>query len=203
MVNGATTATLAVGGLGAVLVDGAKKASSLQNTYKVTSNLLVNGGEKVSEVTRNVAQMQKDGQAYSVKYGKSQSDIALQYQELIKRGYSSASALGAMKSELQGSVASGDAFSDVVKVSSQTLDAFNLRTNNTAKMTKNTKKVVNELAYAADMSATSFAGIGKGMEYVGDTAHNSGISLAESSAALGELANHGLEADRALVKLAA
>ncbi|MFT8556548.1 phage tail tape measure protein [Liquorilactobacillus hordei] len=197
LVNGATTATLAVGGLGAVLVDGAKKASSLQNTYKVTSNLLVNGGEKVSEVTKNVAQMQKDGQAYSVKYGKSQSDIALQYQELIKRGYSSASALGAMKSELQGSVASGDAFSDVVKVSSQTLDAFNLRTNNTAKMTKNTKKVVNELAYAADMSATSFAGIGKGMEYVGDTAHNSGISLAESAAALGELANHGLEADKA------
>lgn len=189
--------TVVVGTFTAALVSGAKKASTLQNSYKVTSNLLVTGGEKVAEVTKNVAKMQSDGQKYSVAYGKSQSAIAEQYQELVKRGYSSAEALGAMKTELQGSVASGDDFNDVVKVSSQVIDAFGERTNNTAKMTANTKKTVNELAYSADMTATDFQSLGKGMEYVGDSAHSAGFKLSETSAAMGILSNHGLEADKA------
>ncbi|MDN7145264.1 phage tail tape measure protein [Liquorilactobacillus mali] len=195
------TAAVAAGAgvaiLGAAAISGAKKASTLQNEYKVTTNLLVTGGEKAAEATKNVAQMQSDGQKYAVEYGKSQKSIAEQYQELVKRGYSSKEALGAMRTELQASVASGDDFSDVVKVSSQVLDAFGQRTSNTAKMTKNTKTTVNELAYAADMTATDFQSLGKGMEYVGDTAHNAGFSLAETSAAMGELSNHGLEADKA------
>lgn len=194
--NNATTATLAMGGFAAALLDGAKKASTLQNNYKVISNLLITGGENANEVTKNVSRMQKDGAKYAVAYGKSQKDISEQYEELVKRGYTSSSALAAMRTELQGSVATGDAFSDVVKVSSQTLDAFNMRTSNTAKMTANTKKVVNELAYASDMSASSFQSTGKAMEYVGDSANNSGISLAEASAAIGELSNHGLEAEK-------
>ncbi|KRL07935.1 phage tail tape measure protein [Liquorilactobacillus hordei] len=194
--NNATTATLAMGGFAAALLDGAKKASTLQNNYKVISNLLITGGENASEVTKNVSRMQKDGAKYAIAYGKSQKDISEQYEELVKRGYTSSSALAAMKTELQGSVATGDAFSDVVRVSSQTLDAFNMRTSNTAKMTANTKKVVNELAYASDMSASSFQSTGKAMEYVGDSANNSGISLAEASAAIGELSNHGLEAEK-------
>ncbi|MFT9411831.1 phage tail tape measure protein [Liquorilactobacillus hordei] len=195
--SAALASTVVVGTFTAALVSGAKKASTLQNSYKVTSNLLVTGGEKVAEVTKNVAKMQSDGQKYSVAYGKSQSAIAEQYQELVKRGYSSAEALGAMKTELQGSVASGDDFNDVVKVSSQVIDAFGERTNNTAKMTANTKKTVNELAYSADMTATDFQSLGKGMEYVGDSAHSAGFKLSETSAAMGILSNHGLEADKA------
>lgn len=195
--SAAIGASIGVGVVGAAMLSGAKKASSLQNEYKVTSNLLITGGEKQAEVTKNVAQMQKDSTKYSVQYGKSQQSIAEQYQELVKRGYTSAEALGAMRSELQASVASGDEFSDVVKVSSQVIDAFGMRTSNTGKMTKNTRKTVNELAYAADQTATDFQSLGKGMEYVGDTAHNAHFKLSETSAAMGELSNHGLEADKA------
>ncbi|MCI1699989.1 MAG: phage tail tape measure protein [Liquorilactobacillus nagelii] len=201
--NSAIVASGGIAVLGAAALSGAKKASTLQNEYKVTTNLLVTGGEKTAEATKNVAQMQKDGMEYSVKYGKSQKDIAEQYQELVKRGYSSKEALGAMRSELQASVASGDDFNDVVKVSSQVVDAFGMRTDNTTQMTKNSKRAVNELAYAADMTATDFQSLGKGMEYVGDSAHSAGFKLSETSAAMGELSNHGLEADKALVKLAA
>ncbi|WP_311408617.1 phage tail tape measure protein [Liquorilactobacillus uvarum] len=190
-------ASLGIAGFGVAALSGAKKASSLQNEYKVTTNLLETGGEKASEAIKNVAQMQKDGEQYSLKYGKSQQAIAEQYQELVKRGYSSKEALGAMNSELQASVASGDDFNDVVKVSSQVVDAFGMRTDNTAKMTKNTKQTVNELAYAADMTATDFQSLGKGMEYVGDSAHSAGFKLSETSAAMGVLSNHGLEADKA------
>lgn len=195
--NSAVVAGGGIAILGAAALSGAKKASSLQNEYKVTTNLLVTGGEKASEATKNVAAMQRDGTKYSVEYGKSQKSIAEQYQELVKRGYSSKEALGAMRSELQASVASGDDFSDVVRVSSQVVDAFGMRTNNTAKMTKNTNKAVNELAYSADMTATDFQSLGKGMEYVGDSAHSAGFKLSETSAAMGILSNHGLEADKA------
>lgn len=195
-----TSAAYAAGGftiLGAAAVSGANKASSLQNTYKVTTNLLVTGGEQVAESVKNVSQMQRDGEKYSLQYGKSQQSIAAQYQELIKRGYSAQQALGAMKSELQASVASGDDFNDVVKVSSQVVDAFGMRSDSTSKMVKNTRQVVNELAYSADMTATDFQSLGIGMSYVGDSAHTANFSLAETSAAMGELSNHGLEADKA------
>ncbi|GAB5053232.1 phage tail tape measure protein [Pediococcus ethanolidurans] len=195
--NAALVASGGIAVIGAAALSGAKKASTLQNSYKQTTNLLTTGGEKSAEAIKNVSKMQKDGEKYSVKYGKSQKDIAAQYQELVKRGYTSTEALGAMRTELQASVASGDDFSDVVTVASQTVDAFGMRTNNTAKMTKNTRTAVNELAYSADMTATSFGALGKGMEYVGDSSHSAGISLSVTSAALGLLSNHGLEADKA------
>lgn len=195
--NAAVVASGGIALVGAAALSGAKKASTLQNSYKQTTNLLITGGEKAAEATKNVSQMQADGEKYSIKYGKSQKAIAEQYQELIKRGYTSKEALGAMRSELQASVASGDDFSDVVSVASQTVDAFGMRTNNTAKMTKNTRMVVNELAYASDMTATSFQSTGKAMEYVGDTANSMKVPLSMASSAIGELSNHGLEADKA------
>ncbi|MBT9670679.1 phage tail tape measure protein [Secundilactobacillus kimchicus] len=197
MRSGAIAASTGVAILGAAVFRGAKLATGLQNEYKKTTNLLVTGGERSAEAIRNVAKMQKDGSRYSLKYGESQESIARGYQELVKRGYSSAQALGAMKTELQASVASGDDFADVVQVSSQTLESFGMRAKSTEQMTKNTKEAVNDLAYAADMTATDFHSIGKGMEYVGATAHNMKFSLAETSAALGVLSNNGLEADKA------
>lgn len=193
----AYSSSIAIVGIGAVSIKGAEAATNLQEAYVKTLNLAVTGGEKAAEAQKNVNQMQKDGAKYSVQYGKSQQAIAEGYQELIKRGYTSAEALGAMRSELQASVASGDDFNDVLSVTSQVVDAYGMRTDNAAKMTKNTKEVVNQLAYAADMTATDFQSLGKGMEYVGDSAHSAGFKLSETSAAMGILSNHGLEADKA------
>lgn len=193
----AYSSSIAIVGIGAVSIKGAEAATNLQEAYVKTLNLAVTGGEKAAEAQKNVNQMQKDGAKYSVQYGKSQQAIAEGYQELIKRGYTSAEALGAMRSELQASVASDDDFNDVLSVTSQVVDAYGMRTDNAAKMTKNTKEVVNQLAYAADMTATDFQSLGKGMEYVGDSAHSAGFKLSETSAAMGILSNHGLEADKA------
>lgn len=195
--SGAISASIGIAGIGAVAVKGAEKASSLQNEYVKTLNLVQTGGEDAAEAVKNVNQMQKDGQKYSVEYGKSQKEIADGYQELIKRGYSSSSALGAMRSELEASVASGDDFNDVLSVASQVVDAYGMRSENTAKMISNTKEVVNNLAFAADMTATDFHSMGKAMEYVGDSSYNAGFKLSETSAAIGILSNHGLEADKA------
>lgn len=88
-------------GIGAAAVDGAQKASDLQNAYVKTFNLLTTGGEKAAEATKNVAKMQAESKEMSVQYGVSQQKIADGYQELVKRGYSSLQALGSMKTMLQ------------------------------------------------------------------------------------------------------
>lgn len=193
----AITAAAGLTSLGVATIAGAKKATNLNKVYQVNQNLLVTSGEKARQAISQVSKMQRDGAKYSVKYGVAQQEIAEQYQDLIKRGHTGAEAIAVMKSELQASVASGDDFKDVIKVSSQAIEAFGMKTNNTAKMMKNTKRVVNDLAYASDVTATDFHSLGKGMEYVGDTAKNAGFSIEQTSAALGELSNHGMEADKA------
>ena len=195
--TGATAAAAGIGAVSAAAISGAKKAGNLEQSYKEITNLAVTGGEKQKEAVKAVAEMQKQGRDMSIQYGKSQQDIAEAYEELIKRGYTTKQALGAMRTELQGSVASGDDFSDVVKVSSTVLESFGMRAKSTAQMTSNTKRAVNELAYAADMTSTGFKDLGYGMSYVGSSAHQAGFSLSETASAMGILSNNGLEASKA------
>lgn len=204
VVSGTAIAVTAVGGLSAGFVAVSKSASEMQNTYKVTANLLETGGEKTAEVTKNVAEMQRDGRKYSLEYGKSQKEIAEAYQDLVKRGDTSKQALGAMRSEIQASVASGDDLKDVTSVTSNVMESFGMKVDkngkaleSTSEMTKRTKVAVNDLAYAADKTSTSFQDLGVGMSYVGATAHGAGISLSETASAMGILSNNGVEADKA------
>lgn len=186
-----------IAAIGAAAVKGAQMASELQNQYKTTFNLLVTGGEQAKEAQENVNKMQEQGSELSVKYGKTQKEIADGYQELVKRGYTSAQALGTLPTMLQASVASGDEFTDVVHNSTAALESFGKRADDVAGMTKNTKEVVNQMAYAADMTATDFQSMGVAMEYVGASAHQSKLSLSETASAIGILSNNGLEADKA------
>lgn len=195
--SGATAAAAGIGAVGAAAISGAKKAGNLEQSYKEITNLAVTGGEKQKEAIKNVSEMQRQGRAMSIQYGKSQQDIADSYEELVKRGYTTKQALGAMRTELQASVASGDDFKDVVAVSSTTLESFGMRAKTTAQMTYNTKRAVNELAYAADMTSTGFKDLGYGLSYVGSSAHQAGFGLSQTAAAMGILSNNGLEASKA------
>ena len=183
--------------VGATLVSSINKAASLQKTMVENQNLMSTAGEKSASVQREVNQMYADGEKYSVQYGYSQKTIAQGYQELIKRGYDGKQAVGAMKSILEAARASGDSFDDTMKVTTSTLDAFGMASNNTTKMMHNTAKAADILAKAADVTSTSFKDIGVGMSYVGGTAKTTGVTLKETSAMLGVLANNGLEASQA------
>ncbi|MCT2881916.1 phage tail tape measure protein [Lentilactobacillus buchneri] len=181
-------------GIGAGFAYSAKKAMALQNQYKTITNLAHYGGERMAEAQRNVNRMQNNGTKYSEKYGVAQKQISSGYEELIRRGYTSNQALAAQKTFLQGSIASGDEYSDVVHNATAAIEAFGLRSNNTATMTKNTKEAVNQMAYAADLTATDFKGMGNGLQYVGSIAHGANQSLSETASALGILSNNGQEA---------
>lgn len=195
--GGATVAAAEIGAVGAAAFSGAKQSAEIQQRYREINNLAVLGGEKQKEVTKSVTEMQRQGRDMSIKYGKSQQKIAEGYEDLIKRGYTTKQALGALQTELQASVASGDDFKDVTTVSSQVLEAFGMKADSTKTMLKNTKEVVNELAYSADATSTRFSDLGVAMSYVGEAAHTNGISLSETASALGVLSNHGMESDKA------
>lgn len=173
------------------------KAIKFQNQLLVIKNLLTTGGESAKEAISGVNKMQSDAIQYSDHYGVSVEKISAGYEELVRRGYTSKQAIAAMKTELQGALASGDDFNDVVSVASSTLESFGMKSNNTATMTRNTKTAVNELAYAADLTATDFQSLGVGMSYVGATAHQAHFTLSETASALGVLSNNGVEADKA------
>lgn len=193
--RGAGYATL---GMAAVAKKGISLAVELQSSFNRTKALIVSSQtEGAKEINANMALMKKNTQEYSKEYGLTQKQVADGYQDLIKRGYSSSQAIGAMKSLVKGAIASGDSFNDVTAVSTQTLESFGLRVNSTSGMIKNTSKVVNEMAYAADMTATDFHSMGIGMEYVGNSAHQAGFSISETAAAMGVLSNNGMEGDKA------
>lgn len=179
--------------LGAAFGYSANQAVKLQKQYTTIKNLLVTGGEKASHAIANVNKMQSQGRKLSLKYGESQKGISAGYEELVRRGYTSNQALAAQKTLIQGSIASGDKYSDVVHNATAALESFGMRSNNVNKMTQNTKIAVNEMAYAADLTATDFQGMGDALRYVGATAHSTNQSLAETTSAIGILSNNGLE----------
>lgn len=179
---------------GGFMVSGAKQASSLQKTFVEVRNLAVTGGEKTAEVQKKVNQMYADGRKYSIQYGVSQKSIAEGYEELIKRGYTTNQALGSMKSILQASRASGDDFDDTMKVTTATLEQFGMKSNDAATQMRNTAKVANTLAMAADKTSTNFQDIGTAMTYAGQTAKAAGVSLDQTATILGVMSNNGMEA---------
>ena len=197
MRGGFAVVSMAMIPFGAAVGKSVQMSSELQAQWVTTKNLLVTGGEKVSDVTKTVGQMQRDASKYSKEYGFSQKEIADQYTELVKRGYTSEAALGSMKSMLEAARASGDDFNDVVQSSSQVLDAFGLQGKTAAEQMRNTDRVVNSMAYSADMTATSFKDLGVAMSYVSASASQAGFSVEETSAAIGILSNSGVEASKA------
>lgn len=196
-----TTVGIATAGIGVGMVAAIKKgtasAAGLQQTYRTIQNLAVTGGESSAEAIKNVTAMQREGQTMSVRYGKSQQEIAEGYEDLVKRGYTTGQALSALTSEVQASIASGDSLSDTYSVTSKVLEGFSMRSDNSKVMLANTKKVVNELAYAADLTSTGFSDLGYGMSYASSVAKQADISLSQTAASLGILSNNGLESTRA------
>ncbi|MDB6253624.1 phage tail tape measure protein [Lactobacillus amylovorus] len=191
--GGAYSAAAGITAIGAAAVSGAKKAGNLQQTYKEIDNLAVLGGEHQRSVTKSIAEMQRQGRDMALKYGKSQQEIAEGYEDLVKRGYSTRQALGALRTEMQASVASGDKFSDVTTVSSQVIEAFGMKAKTAKGMIENTNKAVNMLAYSADATSTGFHSLGDSVHYFGAAAKAQHISLAESASAVGVLSNNGIE----------
>ncbi|WP_302500011.1 phage tail tape measure protein [Limosilactobacillus reuteri] len=198
--GGLMAASMAFIPLGAAVGGAVKQSVNLQNEWVKVRNYLYTGADSAKEARHEVSRLNKiqsDAKKYSDEYGYSQKQIAEQYGELVKRGYTANASIGSMKSMLQAARASGDDYADVVKNVSGAVDAFGLRSNNTSKMLENTNRVTNAMAFSADKTATDFEGMGNAMSYVAGTAHGAGFSIEQTAAAIGTLSNANIEGTRA------
>lgn len=192
---------VALGGLAAGAGKAIHSAAEVQRRYIEVRNLLETSGEHASEAIRHMNAMQREGIKNSQKYGFAQKDIAEQYEELVKRGYSGTAALGSMNAMLKASRASGDDLADTVRVTSEAVDSFGLRVtkgaNATKRMEYNTERVANAIASASDRTSSSFQTTGIALGYVSGSAKTLGWSVEETAAAIGKMSDAGVSGTRA------
>lgn len=215
--------TLAVGG---AFVKGAQDAAELGHRYNIVGTLIRTDAEstmntvkkgsaewthahnEMINATKNVARMQEEGRNVSLKYGVSQKEVASGYEELVRKGYGAESSLKSVKAMAEAAMASGDSFGSTLNVVSSTLESFGLNTEVSADrlhkfnmksndMADKTRAVANQLAYAADITATDFPKLGLAMSYVGNASSQLGYTIADTASVLGVLSNNGLEASKA------
>lgn len=190
----ATVATAAIAAGAGMAI---KAATNLQNRYKIITNLAVTGGEKQTEAVKNVAAMQKDGSKLSDTYAVSQKKIGEGYETLIRRGYTTNQALGSQKSYLQGAIASGDSYSDVVNNAASAIEQFGMKVNSVKGMASASKTAINQMAYSADLTATSFGNLGEALKFSGPDAHAAHQALHTTVAAIGDISNYGIDGSQA------
>ena len=193
-VNISSQIAMGAGMVGAAFLKSANEATNLQNKYITIKNLLKTGGESTSQSKRETAAMQKENNRFALQYGVSPTAMAKGGEELVRRGYNGSQELASHKYFLQAARASGDPYNAVVNYGAPTLEQFGYKTkagNSRRKMAAYTKKVLNEMAYGSDLTATNFEGMGNSLRYAGATAHSSNQGLARTVAGVGVLSNNG------------
>lgn len=175
------------------LVAATKSAVNFNSQIQAMGPLLTNGGTVTAKYKAQLDQLSQASLKWSKQYGISTTKINEGMSEMIKRGYTAKQTLGAMPNVLNAAKASGEDFNTVMNVSTSTLEQFGLKSNSTAGTLKNTARVTDALTYVANATASGFSDLGEAMTYVGPTAKSTGISLEQTAAILGVMANQGIE----------
>ncbi|WP_019336109.1 phage tail tape measure protein [Lactococcus garvieae] len=149
------------------------------------------------QLAKNMDILSSKSKEWARQYGIDTSSINEGIEEMIKKGYDFNQTLGAMPTVLDASKASGDDFNTVMSASTSILEQFGLVSKDTAAMNKNTQRVTDSLAFVANKTAAGFSDMGNAMEYAGPVAHGLGMSLEETSAAIGLMSNNGIEGEKA------
>lgn len=172
----------------------AKSAVEFRSEIAAIGPLLTNGGKITATVQKQLDSMSKSSIQWSKQYGISTTDINNAMSELVKRGFTANQTIGSMGSILDATRASGESMSDVMNVSASVIEQFGLKANTTSQQTKNTQRAVDALTYVANATASDFKTMGDSMSYVGPIASQAGMSIEETAAALGLMANKGIDA---------
>lgn len=149
------------------------------------------------QLGKNMDVLASKSKEWARQYGVDTSSINEGMEEMIKKGYNFNQTLGAMPSVLDASKASGEDFNTVMSASTSILEQFGLVSKDTSTMNKNTQRVTDSLAFVANKTAAGFSDMGNAMEYAGPVSHALGMSLEETSAAIGLMSNNGIEGEKA------
>jgi TP901 family phage tail tape measure protein len=118
------------------------------------------------------------------------TQVAEAGEQLAKAGFSTQEIIGALPGTLDLATAGTLGLADAASITSNTLRAFGIEASETS-------KVSDVLAKTAISTNTTVQTIGESMKFIAPLARTAGISLQETSAALGLLGNVGITASMA------
>lgn len=124
------------------------------------------------------------------KTSKSAAEVAQGMEELAALGFNAQQIMKAMPSVISASEASGADMAETATIMASSLNAFGLEA-------KDSGHVADLLAMAANKSAADISYMGDALKYAGPPANSLGVSLEDTSAAIGIMSDAGLEGSQA------
>lgn len=148
-------------------------------------------GVKAGATAEELEQMREVAGKLGAEFPISANDAAEGMDRLAAGGFNAQQVMGAMPAIIEASVASGEDLAATSDVITSALDIWNLRTGDVA---ANTTHVADVIQAAANSSKLGMQDFGLAMQYAGAPAATLGISIEELGAAMGVMANNGIEA---------
>lgn len=167
-----------------------KKAIDFESQMNTTKSLLADTIPTAEELNSTTQKLGESSKGWAKQYGISTSSINEGMQEIIKKGFDANQTIAAMPAILDAAKASGDDFNVVMNASTNILRQFGLEA-------KDTNRVTDSLTYVANKTSAGFSDMGLAMEYIGPVAHSLGMSIEETSAAIGLLSDNGIAGEKA------
>lgn len=167
-----------------------KKAIDFESQMNTTKSLLADTIPTADELNSTTQRLGESSKGWAKQYGISTSSINEGMQEIIKKGFDANQTIAAMPAILDAAKASGDDFNVVMNASTNILRQFGLEA-------KDTNRVTDSLTYVANKTSAGFSDMGLAMEYIGPVAHSLGMSIEETSAAIGLLSDNGIAGEKA------
>ena len=167
-----------------------KKAIDFESQMNTTKSLLADTIPTADELNSTTQKLGESSKGWAKQYGISTSSINEGMQEIIKKGFDANQTIATMPAILDAAKASGDDFNVVMNASTNILRQFGLEA-------KDTNRVTDSLTYVANKTSAGFSDMGLAMEYIGPVAHSLGMSIEETSAAIGLLSDNGIAGEKA------
>lgn len=142
--------------------------------------------------TAEEMQKMKDAAAQmGAKFPTTARDVALGMDRLAAGGFNAEQTIGAMPGIIEASIASGEDLATTSDVITSALSIWNMTQGDVAANTTHVADVVQAAANASKLGMQDF---GTAMQYAGAPAAALGISIEQLGAAMGIMANNGIEA---------
>lgn len=174
-----------------------KAASDFTTQIGEIGPLLTNGQAITAEYKQQLEQMGESSKQWAKDYGVSTTEINKGLAEVVRKGYDANQTMGVMPAILDATKASGDAFNDVMNVSTEVISQFNLKGKDYETTVQNATRVTDSLTYVANATSAGFTDLGLAMSYVGPVANSLNMSVEETAAAIGLLSDAGIGGEKA------
>jgi len=174
-----------------------KAASDFTTQIGEIGPLLTNGQAITAEYKQQLEQMGESSKQWAKDYGVSTTEINQGLAEVVRKGYDANQTMGVIPAILDATKASGDAFNDVMNVSTEVISQFNLKGKDYETTVQNATRVTDSLTYVANATSAGFTDLGLAMSYVGPVANSLNMSVEETAAAIGLLSDAGIGGEKA------